>query len=60
MKEKLLINHKRFKNKKSVILAKKYFEFFNNYAKKNYSLVDNNCTLNCLMSELSSRVRSLS
>ena len=43
MKEKLLINHKRFKNKKSVILAKKYFEFFNNYAKKNYSLVDNNC-----------------
>lgn len=35
MNEKLLINHKRFKNKKSVILAKNYFEFFNNYAKKN-------------------------
>ena len=43
MNEKLLINHKRFKNKKTVIIAKKYFEFFNKYAKKNYTLVDNNC-----------------
>ncbi len=43
MNEKLLINHKRFKHKKSVILAKKYYEFFSNYAKENYTLVNNNC-----------------
>lgn len=43
MTKELLINHKRFKKGKSVIKAKKYFAFFNDYAKKNYSLIDNNC-----------------
>ena len=48
----MLINHKRFKTigkpKKSLFykfphIEKKYFEFFNNYAKKNYQWVDTNC-----------------
>jgi ubiquinone/menaquinone biosynthesis C-methylase UbiE len=56
MNEKFLINHKRFKNKKSVIHAKKYFEFFNNYAKKNYTLVDNNCLCGVKDDELISMV----
>lgn len=38
----LLINHKRFKNKPKVS-ATKYSDFFNNYAKENYSLIDNAC-----------------
>mgnify|MGYP006114040957 CR=1 FL=1 len=36
MTKELLINHKRFKKGKSTIKAKKYFAFFNDYAKKNY------------------------
>lgn len=43
MEEKLLINHKRFKTKKTKIIAKKYFDFFNGYAKNNYSLIENKC-----------------
>ena len=46
-KNQLLINHKRFKNKKNYnsfnVHEKKYYEFFNGYAKKNYSLIDNDC-----------------
>ena len=38
MTKKLLINHDRFINKKSKIVAKKYATFFNGYAKENYSL----------------------
>ena len=43
MTKKLLINHDRFINKKSKIVAKKYATFFNGYAKENYSLKENNC-----------------
>jgi hypothetical protein len=46
MDQKLLINHARFKKKPKVggdTGENKYPDFFNNYAKKNYVLVDNNC-----------------
>ena len=48
----MLIEHKRFqeigKPKRSLFykfphIKKKYFEFFNNYAKKNYQWVATNC-----------------
>mgnify|MGYP006078377797 CR=1 FL=1 len=43
MTKNLLINHDRFINKKPIIIEKKYVAFFNGYAKKNYSLKENNC-----------------
>ncbi len=39
----LLINHKRFINKKSVIENVNYYNFFNNHAKENYILEENYC-----------------
>jgi|TARA_B110000027_G_C16112659_1_gene298503 hypothetical protein len=39
----LLINHNRFINEKTIIENKGYYDFFNNYAKENYTLEENYC-----------------
>jgi len=45
MAEDLLINHKRFKTAHKITATKyqKYNSFFNDYAKRKYTLIDNDC-----------------